>query len=116
VSWGCDAPASEAVFTITCPSCDGADNSCARCDGSGKAKIYRCPRMATSEPARRMLRAYRDYERGFLPAEGAMQDQAAGFARCIGIIDAERGSIDGDRAAMQRARSRRGSMPDTGGE
>jgi len=90
------------------------DPDCDRCEGSGRAMLYRCPRKVITEEARRLLRAYRDYERGFLPVQGGMNDQAASFVRWIGVIDAERASIDEERAALQRARARRPRMPDSG--
>jgi hypothetical protein len=61
------------------------------------------------------MRAYRDYERGFLPAEGAMQDQAAGFARWVGVIDSERAQIEEERATRQRVRGRRPNVAESGG-
>lgn len=117
MDWGCDAPATEAVFAITCPRCDGTDASCERCEGSGKANLYRCPRKVIGDDARRVLRAYRDYERGFLPVEGGMEAQAASFVRCIAVIDAERSEIEGERASLRRARGRGRNVPEsTGGD
>jgi len=78
--------------------------------------LYRCPRKVITPEARELLRAYRDYERGFLPADGAMQDQAAGFSRWIGIIDTERTQIDEERAAVRRARSRGRNVPESTGD
>lgn len=82
------------------------DPNCSRCEGSGRARIYRCPRKVITDEARALLRAYRDYDRGFLPVPGGMEDQAAGFSRWIGIVDAERTAIEEERASMQRARAR----------
>lgn len=85
---------------------------CERCGGSAKARLFRCPRKLVSDDGRRLMRAYRDYERGFLPVPGGMEDQAASFMRCIGLIDAERGEIDEERAAVRRARGRGRSVPE----
>jgi hypothetical protein len=104
------------VFTITCPRCDGGDANCKRCEGSGRAMLYQCPRKAITDDARVLMRAYRDYERGFLPAPGAMEDQAAGFSRWISLIDAERNSIEEERAALRRARGRGASLPTSEGD
>lgn len=104
------------MFAITCPLCDGSDADCARCEGSGKANIYRCPQKVITSDARRLLRAYRDYERGFLPVDGGMEDQAAVFVRCVGLIDAERSEIESERESMRRARSKGRNMPESGGD
>lgn len=77
--------------------------------------LYRCPRKVITPEARELMRAYRDYERGFLPCAGAMLDQAASFPHWISVIDAERSVIDEERASRQRARSRHGAMPESGG-
>ena len=94
------------MFQVTCPECSGMTPDCARCEGSGDAWIFRCPRMAAGECGVRLLRAYRDYERGYLPTPGGTLDQAACFMAAIGIIDGERGSIEAKRAAQQKALAR----------
>lgn len=100
---GCDEPDPEGVFSVTCPECGGGSYECERCKERGSVTVYRCPMVASGRDALELLRAYRAFERGCMPAPGAWREQAAAFADWVNVIEGERGAIEAKRAeALKR--------------
>ena len=84
------------VFGITCPRCNGArgDTDCPRCMGRGDQWLYRCPNSLLSPDVRGLLRAWGAFQNGILPDPGAFYDQSASFIHAMGVLNAEKASLD----------------------
>lgn len=94
--WGCDAPSTVGgVYYVTCPRCDGTDEECARCEGSGRAMVLRCPSSLTD---RRIIDALESYailtNHGQYPAPGGRFAQTASFHRVVGVISREKSIVE----------------------
>lgn len=90
--WGCDAPSTVGgVYFVTCPRCDGTDEECERCEGSGRALVPRCPN-ALADPA--VIDALESYailsNHGQYPVPGGRFAQTASFHRVCSVISAEK--------------------------
>lgn len=97
--WGCDEPAEDPVFWITCTTCDGGDDHCEACTGSGRQNLYRCPARVLWPGASRFMDAYQWFEKGLLPSEGGVADQPAILIRAIKECGREVGRIKEAREA-----------------
>jgi hypothetical protein len=106
--WGCDEPARQDVFRTTCPVCSGGNPDCTRCEGSGTAGYRRCPQSMVDAETRSLMQTYAAYKAGFLPAPGGWMDQARGWVRAIGVVEAEIGVIEAKREAQRKARANKG--------
>lgn len=60
--------------------------------------VYGCPMQTSGRDALELLRAYRTFERGCMPAPGAWREQAGAFADWVAVIEGERGMIEEKRA------------------
>jgi len=94
-AWGCDEPAAEPVFSVTCSACAG--ERCEECNFTGEVAFHTCPsRALDSRPD--ILEAVRLYqamsERHLLPRAGGLEDQACALGRVWQLVDDERGRID----------------------
>lgn len=94
--WGCDAPSTVGgVYQITCPRCDGSDEDCLRCDGTGKALMDRCPAALSSIAIRDALEAFSIlHSHGQYPAPGGRWAQAAGFHAACRVIGQEKAACE----------------------
>jgi hypothetical protein len=113
VTWGCDRPAEDPVFSITCSKCDpdDPDPDCAKCDGTGAIKHYRCMTKTIAEGDSAacwgFIRSFQMMEgNGILPDSGGWYDQTSMFADACSILRAERNQwqriIAAHREAMQQ--------------
>lgn len=59
----------------------------------GPYKISRCPIKIVDPGIYDYIRAYRRFERGFLPCEGGWMEQSAKFNDVIDIIENEQGLV-----------------------
>ncbi len=112
VTWGCDRPAQDAVFSATCAYCAGA--GCEECEQTGNKLHKQCPSAviaqdsAISLDVRTLLEAYRQHDaHGILPAPGALLDQSASYVAAVGIIDEERGHWEKLRSDHHRQKMER---------
>lgn len=107
--WGCDQPAEEPVFWITCTTCDGGDPHCETCGGTAKQSMYRCPANVLWPGAGRLVDAYQWSEKGLLPSEGGVADQPAILIRSLKEFGREVGRIKEAREARMKKLRKRGA-------
>lgn len=92
--WGCDAPADDTVFTISC-SC-GRQKDCPRCKGTGYLEFNRCMTAILRKDMRafvrvqRFMSAYMQLESGILPCDGPWRRQPQAFLDAVDLVNAER--------------------------
>jgi len=97
-AWGCDEPAVEPVFGVTCSSCGG--DGCAECGDTGSITFNTCPRLALRARPDILdtMRAYQTFnERHVLPEAGGTRDQPSAMLRAFDLIDDERAAIERER-------------------
>lgn len=99
--WGCDGPASKPWGSIRCVECDGDDEKCAACGGSGKTPLDLCPYAAVRATERLMVDAAELAGAGVLACEGAWFEQPATFIDALKLLLRARKRID-DEAARRR--------------
>lgn len=114
--WGCDGeadlrPGQAGVFKLECWRCSG--EGCDHCQGRGEVWFQRCPTalLADKPWVHRWVRALREYEEGFLPGAGGMNDQTVPFQRVIAIMRkaavAHRNTLARREAARREAEAAR---------
>lgn len=107
--YGCDEPSPKAEYAITCPDCRAGvrenGDACSTCVSIGgtRAKLmYRCPASFETPDVAEALTAWAWMKRGFLPADGGVNDQHPAF---LWFVSALEGEI---AAAEQEEEERRG--------
>lgn len=106
--WGCDAPAEDPVFWVTCPSCDGGKRDCETCGGRGRKYLFRCPARVLWSGAGRFVDAYGWYERGMLPVDGGVSAQPALLMRAFKVFGREVQEIRANRERRAKELRKRG--------
>jgi hypothetical protein len=64
---------------VLCPACEGQSPDCPHCDGAGHLEITTCPRAAVPDEVWEVMSLCDDAQRGLLPVDGGVLDQAAAF-------------------------------------
>lgn len=103
-AWGCDAEQPDPVQWIGCVECDGHDQDCAHCFGSGQTALYRCP-WATVQANPNLFECVRYanlVETGILPSGGGLRDQAAVFVDGMTRVLKDKAKIEEELRRRQK--------------
>lgn len=107
-AWGCDTPTTQAVFTISCPSCHRSGANCKVCGGTGQAPVFDCPfkDKGAVQSIGVIIPYLRDAEdAGILPADGGMLDQTSFFVKAFRIFCHARGKAQEHSMEKQKKES-----------
>lgn len=86
-NWGCDTPLSFPILELECIECSGRSPNCARCSGSGRVSIYRCPwKLIQRSDALAVQAAVAFAEHGTLPDPGGYLDQTGAFLDILNVV------------------------------
>lgn len=85
---GCDEDAPRALESIPCLNCNGQDQSCQECEGTGYVKIYRCPKTSLPEDVKYVASFYTQWMNGTLPVTGGILDQTVSYFHAMKILEA----------------------------
>ena len=101
IDWGCDEPAPKPWGDIPCVECDGDDEHCGACGGSGKSPLDRCPFAVVRATERLAIEACELAGAGLFACEGAWFEQPATFADALKFLMHQRKRMD-DAAARRK--------------
>jgi len=108
--WGCDKAAARAMYTITCPHCDGSGvdlRTGARCEVCvrGEKALDRCPTSHVDASVSAMLRHYAHAEAGGFPAPGGLLEQAPSFLHACSVVSGEVARVRDEEHKVQKQKA-----------
>ena len=95
--YGCIDKAPNPVFEIDCVRCNGSNEECEVCKGSGKEAFYHCPVKIVTKKTVEVIKFYKHYKNGYLPVAGGINDQSITFLKAVDILDREINQLSAEK-------------------
>lgn len=92
-----DAPSEIESLEIECVECDGLDEQCPACGGSGSWSLTECPRRFVGNAITETVNLISHAEKGVMPVAGGLLDQSAWFTEAWNRLTGEINRIDAER-------------------